>query len=455
MVFSSTFFLLAFLPIVFILHTLINNIHMKNAILLIASLLFYSVGEPIYVILMVFSICMNYIFGLIVCKKNKKTVLIAAIIANVAILAVFKYTDFLIETVNSFSGMSIPLTGIKLPIGISFFTFQALSYVIDVYREPELSQRNIFKLALYISFFPQLIAGPIVKYSDIAGYLNHRRFSVSDVADGLRRFIFGLSKKVIIANTVGRAADVIFGMNGGGWLPAWFGAVAYCLQIYYDFSGYSDMAIGLGRMFGFHFHENFNHPYRAVTLRDFWHRWHISLSSWFKKYVYIPLGGNKKGEQRTEINRLIVFFLTGLWHGAGINFIVWGLIHGVCSVLEDVFTKDIKVPKSLSRIYTLFVVLFAFIFFRAETMAQAGAYIASLFTAFSVGSIRIFLSLLTPKMIIAMAAGLYFCFFPKKKKHSSHKKRERLSYTAAAVLFAFCVMELASAGYNPFIYFRF
>ena len=311
----------------------------KNVLLLIFSLLFYAYGEPKAIILMIVSIFMNYAFGLAMNPGNKcrKAVLAVSVTANLLLLGIFKYAGFAADMVNLIPGVNVPVPDIALPIGISFYTFQAMSYVIDAYKDPEYIQRNPFKLALYITFFPQLVAGPIVKYYDFAGQIDNRTVTPEMTAQGIRRFITGLSKKLLIANTMAVAADYVYGLDNSQLsMPlAWLGAVSYLFQIYFDFSGYSDMAIGLGRMFGFTFRENFNYPYISSSMQEFWRRWHISVSTWFKEYLYIPLGGNRKGKLRTALNKLAVFFCTGLWHGASLNFIVWGLINGGFMMLES------------------------------------------------------------------------------------------------------------------------
>ncbi len=339
MVFSSLVFLCIFFPVIFCLHSIVPSIRVRNILLILASLFFYAFGEPVYVILMVISAFLNYLCAALMGKTNRKAVLIAAVVINIGILCAFKYTGFFITTINSVLHLNINVPQITLPIGISFFTFQALSYVIDVYRGQVEIQRKFSKVLLYISFFPQLIAGPIVKYRDIALEIDSRSVDLKETALGLRRFICGLAKKILIANTMAVAADHVFGQGFDSLniIGAWIGAVAYTMQIYFDFSGYSDMAIGLGRMFGFHFKENFGHPYGSLTIKEFWRRWHISLSSWFKEYVYIPLGGNRRGKIRTGINKMIVFFLTGLWHGANWTFVVWGLFMERSVFLKNLF----------------------------------------------------------------------------------------------------------------------
>lgn len=356
MVFSSLPFLCIFLPAVFLLYTVIPSLKARNALLIVASLVFYAYGEPVYVLLMIFSSVLNYLCALWVAKdkrRKNRAALAVAVVINLGMLAVFKYAGMMVTTVNAVTGLALPVPQIALPIGISFFTFQALSYVIDVYRGVVEAQKNYFRILLYISFFPQLIAGPIVKYRDIASQIAERSQDLEKIARGLRRFVCGLAKKVLIANTMGQAADVIFAQDLGSLSApsAWLGAVAYIFQIYYDFSGYSDMAIGLGLMFGFEFKENFNYPYGAANMQDFWRRWHISLSTWFKEYLYFPLGGNRKGKPRTALNRLIVFFCTGLWHGANWTFVIWGLWHGAFLLLEE-YVHVFKSFRVLSAAYT-------------------------------------------------------------------------------------------------------
>ncbi|MGL4981751.1 MAG: MBOAT family O-acyltransferase, partial [Treponemataceae bacterium] len=345
MLFSSITFLVAFLPLVLIAYYYATTITVKNTILLFASLLFYSWGEPKYVFVMILSILINYRCGLFVSDtnfslKNRKLMLAVSILINLSFLFVFKYLGFFSKILNAvFSRLnfpSIPVKELIMPIGISFYTFQAISYLIDIYRKPALVQKNLFNLGLYITFFPQLIAGPIVRYHDINNQILLRKSSLNDFVYGVERFIIGLGKKVLLANTFAVVADGIYNLPFEQYdaYYAWIAIIAYSLQIFYDFSGYSDMAIGLGKMFGFTFLENFNYPYMAQSITDFWRRWHISLSSWFKDYVYIPLGGNRKGKFRTSINLYVVFLLTGIWHGAAFSFIVWGLGHGTLLFLE-------------------------------------------------------------------------------------------------------------------------
>ena len=384
MVFSSAISLFFFVPIVFLLDRRLSDVDAKNTWLLLASLVFYSFGQVYYLPLLLLSVALNYVCGRLAAGKYAKLGVTLAVIGGIGLLAVFKYADFAIRTVNALCGLHLPLTGIALPIGISFFTFQGLSYVIDVYREPKMVSHSFKKVLLYIAFFPQLIAGPIVKYHDVEQEIDSRRTTPQETALGIRRFICGLSKKLLLSNALGQMADTVFALPAGeiGMLAGWTGAICYTLQIYFDFSGYSDMAIGLGRMFGFHFRENFNYPYTATTIKEFWRRWHISLSGWFRDYLYIPLGGNRKGKARTWLNRFLVFFATGLWHGASWTFVLWGLWHGLFSVLEDcgAIPVDKLKGKRIGQLYTLLVVVLGFTLFRADTLAQAGAMYAAMFS---------------------------------------------------------------------------
>ncbi|MDD8048134.1 MAG: MBOAT family protein [Thomasclavelia sp.] len=469
MVFSSVTFLFIFLPIVFVLYYLLPNLKLKNVLLIIASLIFYAFGEPVYVFLLLLSALFNYLFGLNVVGHDTKAkvCIVLAVVYNIGMLVVFKYADFLIEIINNITRLSIGSVNLTLPIGISFFTFQALSYVIDVYRNNEMRQKKFSNVVLYIFFFPQLIAGPIVKYHDIQKEINNRDASIEDISSGIRRFIYGLAKKILIANTVGYVADTIYSMNLGdvNFLAAWVGAIAYALQIYYDFSGYSDMAFGLGKMFGFHFKENFLYPYSASSIKDFWHKWHISLSTWFKEYLYIPLGGNRKGQLRTVINKVIVFFTTGLWHGANFTFIIWGLFHGLFASLEDfqIIPTNKKWWKYVGHIYTLLVVVVAFVIFRADTVSQAFTMIAAMFTGFNssiISSVTV-AHLLSPYTVFILIFGLIFALPIKNvvsNKFTSINKEglfEVGGYVCSFVLLALCIMSLASSSFNPFIYFRF
>lgn len=472
MVFSSLLFLCLFMPIVFVLHSVIPSLKVRNYLLLLASLFFYAYGEPIYIFLMLISSLLNYILALLIDKNKKRVFLILAVIVNLGFLGVFKYTGFLLTTVNSVFNISLPVPDISLPIGISFFTFQILSYVIDVYRKQVPVQKNYCKLLLYISFFPQLIAGPIVRYKDIAREIDERHTDIQSFAFGLRRFIVGLGKKVLISNTMAVVVDFIFNLNNEDLniLSAWIGALAYIMQIYFDFSGYSDMAIGLGRIFGFHFKENFMYPYIASSIQDFWRRWHISLSTFFRDYVYIPLGGNRKGKGRTVLNKIFVFFLTGLWHGANWTFIVWGLFHGFFLLLEEFIPQIKKLPKIISHFYTLVAVTVGFVIFRADTLSYGLSFIAKMFSGFdfSTEKMSIVIHPLSPFFIIMFIVAI-ICCGPLQKISvkvsnlqnlaksltKTESTIQALTFLCTFIIFVWCIIRLAGGTYNPFIYFRF
>lgn len=470
MVFSSSVFLWMFLPCVMVLYYLFNDKY-RNLLLLVASLLFYAWGEPIYVFLMIGSILVNYMFGIWVGSTQKsgqkKFILCISIILNLGMLGVFKYSNFIIDSINSISGRELlSQVNIALPIGISFFTFQILSYVVDVYRGGIKPQRNLISLALYISFFPQLIAGPIVKYHDIELQLRNRTSNVDKIYDGVRRFLLGLGKKMIFANGFGVIADQIFGLTIAqlSTKTAWLGILCYTFQVYYDFSGYSDMAIGLGKIFGFDFMENFNYPYLSQSIKEFWRRWHISLSTWFREYLYIPLGGNRKGNVRTYINLLIVFFATGLWHGASWNYVIWGMFHGVFLVIERLFLGKVleKNPiKILNRVYTLLTVVIAWVFFRADTLTQALGYIKTMFV-YEPDTFYGITSYINPYFLIIAILGVLLCGIVQSTKIA--KKVNQLSTTSLyhvseivlyIVILFMVTLLLSSGAYNPFIYFKF
>lgn len=463
MVFSSMVFMCIFLPVVFILHCILPGIRLKNALLLLASVLFYAYGEPVYIILLFVSTLLNYFCAcMIESSKYKKVILTLAVICNLGILIVFKYTDFILGTVNTLTGLHLPLPQIRMPIGISFFTFQAMSYVIDVYRGTTKAQKNYAKVLLYISFFPQLIAGPIVKYHDIAQEIDNRTQSLEGVSLGIRRFSAGLCKKVLISNTMGLVADQLFGASAGNInaAGAWLGAISYMLQIYFDFSGYSDMAIGLGWMFGFHFKENFNYPYISGSIREFWRRWHISLSGWFLEYLYIPLGGNRKGKFRTVVNKMIVFLCTGIWHGAAVNFLFWGIYHGCFLMLEEyvpwIGRKGSKLKAVFQHIYALLVVCIGFVFFRADTMSQGLFWIKEMFTGFTWNAVAMSFAVqqITPVFLVTLAGALIACC-PVIKTVNNKKWYAPFAYVCSLLGLVVCMLSLASGTYNPFIYFRF
>ncbi|MGN1132703.1 MAG: MBOAT family O-acyltransferase, partial [Ruminococcus sp.] len=392
MLFASTVFIFAFLPAVLLLYYLVLRKFRtaQNILLLVASLLFYAWGEPKYVLIMILSIIMNYLFGLLVDKfrasKTKSRLVIAlTVVFNLGVLYIFKYLMFTIENINSIAGLHLSVPNIVLPIGISFFTFQAMSYVIDVYREKGEAQKNPLNVGLYISFFPQLIAGPIVRYETVAYQIKHREESFEKFSEGVCRFIIGLAKKVLLANTMAVVADYAFDMPNSELtvVMAWVGAIAYTFQIFFDFGGYSDMAIGLGKMFGFEFLENFNYPYISLSVSEFWRRWHMSLGTWFRDYVYFPLGGSRvKSKARLVFNLFVVWSLTGIWHGANWTFLCWGLMYFVLLTIEKLIGWEKKYPdkmKILRRIYTLFFVIMGWVLFRADSIGDAGAYFATMF----------------------------------------------------------------------------
>lgn len=377
MVFSSLIFLFFFLPAVLFCYYIVPTrfIRARNMVLLLFSLFFYFYGEPKLIIMLVLSILMNYLFGLSMRSRYRKSLLIFCITANLTLLGVFKYLNFFIRTADGLLGLNIQLTSIVMPIGISFYTFQALSYVIDVYRREVPPQHDPFSLALYVSMFPQLIAGPIVRYHDVNEQLAVRSHSVAQFSDGISRFVFGLSKKVLLSNVFAQIADGIFAYQPAelSTAAAWLGAIGYTLQIYFDFSGYSDMAIGLGKMFGFTFLENFNYPYISRSVTEFWRRWHISLSTWFRDYVYIPLGGNRCSPARHICNLLVVWTLTGFWHGANWTFMAWGLYFGILLILEKKFLSRLieRLPMILRHVYALFFIIIGWVFFRSDSMNLA------------------------------------------------------------------------------------
>ena len=466
MVFSSITFVSVFLPVVFLLHWLLPNIKVKNALLILASLLFYAYGEPVYVLLMIGSVFVNYLLGLM-CGSSKekarweKAGLLLAVIWNLGLLIIFKYAGFLAGAVNTTGLVQLPVPQIELPIGISFFTFQALSYVIDVYRQSVKPQKNFFKVLLYISFFPQLIAGPIVKYHDMEQEIDERQVTLEGTARGMRRFVAGLSKKVLLSNVLGLTVDTLFAANPGSIniLTAWIAAISYLLQIYFDFSGYSDMALGMGEMFGFHYRENFNYPYVSGSIREFWRRWHMSLSGWFREYLYIPLGGNRKGRVRTVVNKFIVFFCTGLWHGASSTFVVWGLYHGAFLMLEEYLpirqTRS-RLSSVLKHIYALLVVTVGFVIFRGDTMAQGCFFIKEMFTGFHFESAAVSLALqqLTPLYLVVLAVSAVVCC-PVKEWLCGKRIYESLAWICSVAGLVLCMLSLSGSTYNPFIYFRF
>jgi alginate O-acetyltransferase complex protein AlgI len=483
MVFSSVIFLFLFLPLTLTLYFLTGRKH-RNLFLLFASLIFYAWGEGLYLLILLISVFINYSCGLLIDNhrgSNRSSAYLAiAIVLNLGLLAFFKYANFVVTNLNSILAIfgigQLYLARVHLPIGISFFTFQALSYVIDVYNQKIIAQRNIINLGAYISLFPQLMAGPIVRFAHVAKEIVSRTTSRPDFAEGARQFLFGLGKKMLIANPVARVADQVFSLPAGELTTglAWLGAVCYTLQIYFDFSGYSDMAIGLARMFGFHYLENFNYPYISRSIREFWRRWHISLSTWFKDYLYIPLGGNHRGPIRTYINLVIVFLLCGLWHGASWNFVIWGLFHGLFLATERTFLgrKLDALPQPFRHGYTLLIIIVGWVIFRTESMTHANSYLSAM-SGFAHGAgvkynVAMFLS---DKLKLEIGAGILLSapLYPLIKRMEAFileagpvKLKGTLNVVLNLVGFVFLsiivyasIISLAASVYNPFIYSKF
>ncbi|MCI6291189.1 MAG: MBOAT family O-acyltransferase [Eubacteriales bacterium] len=454
MVFASPIFLFAFMPLAVGLCMLARwtkRPWVRNGLLLLFSLAFYAWGEPTYVFLMLGAILANYLLAFRV--RESRLVFVCAVALDLGMLAVFKYLDLLISAANGLFRLNLPGAHLALPIGISFYTFQILSYVIDVRRGDVPPARNLVDFAAYVSMFPQLIAGPIVRYVDVAADLRRLNGDISTAAAGARRFCMGLAKKVLLANTLASAADTAFGMTGSlNFGGAWAGLIAYALQIYFDFSGYSDMAIGLGKMLGFSFPENFRYPYVSLSVKEFWRRWHLSLSTWFRDYLYIPLGGSRRGKGRTLLNLLIVFALCGLWHGANWTFLLWGLWHGLFLCLERLsFMKKLQeaLPKWVRWCYTALVVLLGWVLFRADSLALALQYAGNLFSLEGVWISEV----LTVQSGAALLAGIVCCLpLPRPRQNAL---TETVYTLIALALLAACALCLAGGTYNPFIYFRF
>ena len=460
MVFSSNVFLFAYLPIVLLLYY-ISPRKLRNPILLITSLVFYGWGEPVYMLLMIATILLDYICGLLIHHFRQqpmaqKTVLIVGVVLNLASLGFFKYAGFFAQQFNAIGFLpDIPVPEVTLPIGISFYVFQSMSYIFDVYREDAPVQMDPVSFGTYVTLFPQLIAGPIVRYADVAQQLQHRRENVSDFASGVMLFMVGMSKKMLLANPMGNLCTLM--MADSGTLSAWVGAVAFSLQLYFDFSGYSDMARGLGRMLGFEFLPNFDYPYISRSVTEFWRRWHISLSTWFKEYVYIPLGGNRKGVARQILNIAIVWALTGFWHGASWNFLLWGVYYAVLLIFEKTFWLKLlqKLPRFVGHIYTVFVFVMGWVLFYFTDFGQLGGFLPRLFLPAATGQsqLRMILGFL-PLMSVAVFASTpaMKCLYEKCARRTWARIGVLAAAAAAMIL---CVAALASQSYNPFIYFRF
>ena len=460
MVFSSIPFLFYFLPVVLILYFAAPRF-LKNGVLFLSSLVFYGWGEPRYLALMVFSIVLFYGCGLAIEGSRKsgmrKFWLTLSVVVSVALLVVFKYADFFMESWNDLTGLSVPLLRLALPIGISFYTFQCLSYTIDVYRKNTVAQRNLVDFGAYVALFPQLIAGPIVRYVDVARELENRTYSWENFSLGLRRFLFGLGKKILLADNFALLADLLDKAPDASVLSAWLKAVAFMLNIYFDFSGYSDMAIGLGQVLGFHFPENFRYPFCSQSVSEFWRRWHMTLGGWFRDYVYIPMGGNRVGRLRWLFNILTVWMLTGLWHGAAWNFVAWGLYFAVL-LLGEKWLPVLKMPRFLRHIYVLFAVLISFVIFNAPTLSQGGREIGNLFGVGGLPLLSVSAKYYLKSYGLLLALGVLGATpLPKKlyKRIGEHRIGAVLETAAAAVLLLVCTAYLVDGSFSPFLYFRF
>ncbi len=471
MVFSSLLFLFRYLPIVLLLYFICPK-KLRNALLFVVSLIFYAWGEPVYVVLMLFSTIVDYTHGIMVAyfknignMKAARKVVASSMIINLALLGYFKYSDFFIGTVNSLFGASIPLLEVGLPIGISFYTFQTMSYTIDVYRGDAEVQPNIISFGAYVALFPQLIAGPIVAYKTVAEQLNVREENFDSFGYGVKRFVTGLGKKVLLANSAGMLWDTVLAeeLSKLPVLTAWIGILAYTFQIYFDFSGYSDMAIGLGQMLGFRFLENFDYPYMSKSITEFWRRWHISLGSWFRDYVYIPLGGNRKGPAKQIRNICVVWLLTGLWHGASWNFVMWGVYFGIILIIEKLFllNKLKKAPAFVGHIYTMLLVIVSWVIFAIEDMGRIGQYLGAMFGAGGALFDSTSLYLLATNAILLVILAVASTTIPKTL---AGKVMDRLGDKPAAAvvqnaafvgIIVVSVSYLVAATYNPFLYFRF
>ena len=477
MTFSDPWFLFGFLPIFLIFYYLIAD-RFHNCLIIFAGILFYSSGEHKFLWLLLFSTVVNFAFGVVIeywgwdrsssggeRRRPAIALLIAGIAVNLTILLYFKYFGFLFENGTAllkFAGVETAdrTFQITLPLGVSFFTFQGISYLVDVYRGDILPTRSLVRFAAYKLLFPQLIAGPIVRYAEISNEVGERAVSPALAVEGVRRFVIGLSKKVLLADTFALAADGVFGADAGSLSLAamWLGAICYALQLYFDFSAYSDMAIGLGRMMGFHYPENFNYPYAATSIRDFWRRWHMTLTRWFKDYVYIPLGGNRSGSLRTSVNLLCVFLLTGLWHGAAWTFVVWGLWHGLFMMFERRFAPERwRLPRALLRLYTLLVVVIGWVLFRSNSLPDALARLECLIGLGPSAPTRVFDEFFTPVLGIALVFGLAFCapLAPWLSERIHPRLRPMSAFAVLAPIFLLAATKAGVGTYSPFLYFRF
>ncbi len=469
MLFSGLTFILVFLPVA-VIATGFFNMKIQNILLLVLSLLFYSWGQPGHILIMLFSIVLNWAMGLLIHNgahkpKIKKTALIIAVVLNLGLLFYYKYFGFAAGVICRFLPININIEYIALPVGISFYTFKSITYIVDLYRGMVPVQKNIGKLALYISFFPQLMAGPIVRYKDMARQLDSRVRTREKTAYGLKRFVYGLAKKVLLSNYFGLITDTVFGLNitNISTSLAWLGALLYSLQIYYDFSGYSDMAIGVGSVLGFETGENFNYPFISHSVQEFWRRWHISLSTWFREYLYIPLGGNRRGKLRTYINLFTVFLATGIWHGASLQFVAWGMAHGFFMVVERIWLgKYLKQPKFalIGRVYTLLEVLTTFVIFRAPGLRYGLSFIKAMFIPTNGGGIYPATQFIDGKVLLFVIIGVALSGFlqeklPRLKNYVFSKNVGSMELIYLPILYFLCIVSMVSSTYNPFIYFNF
>jgi len=460
MVFSSLPFLFFYLMTMLLIYKL-APLKLRNLILLVASLFFYGWGEPVYILIMFLSIAVDYVHGMLVERwrdndRKARMAVASSVLFNLTILIFFKYWDFIASNINALTGLSIPVLGIPLPIGISFYTFQTMSYTIDVYRKDAPVQKNIITFGAFVTLFPQLIAGPIIQYKSVAEQLESRKEDLEKFVSGIRRFCVGMAKKVLLANAIGQLWDVSLASESLTVTGAWLGLIAYAFQIYFDFSGYSDMAIGLGRMMGFEFIENFNYPYISRSVVEFWKRWHISLTTWFREYIYFPLGGNRVPKWKWIRNILIVWTVTGIWHGAGWNFLLWGLYYGVLMLAERLFLGKYleKLPVALRHVYTMVLVLLGWALFAVEDMGRLGAYLRSCFsgTFFDALTAYRLVSYLPMLVILTVAAT------PLGKRlwdKLGERTRAILLPILMMVVLVLCTASLVDASYNPFLYFRF
>ena len=471
MTFSSLTFTTLFFPAVLILYFICTDLRWRNGVLLVASLIFYSWGEPIWVLAMIGSTAINYVAAMLIGRASspglRKTALVVGAVASLAVLFYFKYAAFLVNSVTSLFGVSFSIPVLELPIGISFYTFQVLTYTVDVYRDKSPVQRDPFKLMLYVSCFPQLIAGPIVQYSDVAVMLDERESTLEGFTEGMKRFAVGLSKKVLLANVCGLIIEELpsaAGASGMSVLGAWYISVLYSLQLYFDFSGYSDMAIGMGRIFGFTYKENFNYPYISKSASEFWHRWHISLGSFFRDYVYIPLGGNRRGRARTALNLAIVWALTGLWHGASWNFVIWGLYYGVLIILEKLVLADSreKLPGAAQHIAALFLIVVGWTVFYYTDMGCLGKHLGAMFGIGAAGlSDPVTMAVIRKYTVLPLIAAIASLpILPRLKAWlGKHEKLEGaadiVSLVCLTALMLLSMIFIVGQSYNPFIYFRF